>query len=112
MSKHPHFITESAYWREMRAIAKAAKAHVRKEARLDRFPRAVEHMEALINDHAWVNSPQTGALVLFYSAHSDQIFDDFGPQQFETYDDAMKELSGYAMRKDAIHTLESIMPEE
>lgn len=103
-------ITLSEYWRQMKTIAKDAKRSAMGVPKADRFDKATEFAEQTVDSHEWVIYTWANPYVLIYSAHEDKIFDDYGPQLFESYAEGMMKLAAYAMRADVMHVLDGLMP--
>ena len=104
--EHEHAISQTGYWREIRAIAKDAKrevrlerAQARKEKREPRFELS-DMVHQKIDGHAWIIYIWAYPWILLHSRNESAVFEDQGPQQAQDYAQIMQLMSFYAMQQD------------
>lgn len=102
-------ITYGQYWRQVKAIAKDAMKEARQSPKDERRDRAVQLAEEAVDGHEWVIYTWANPYVLIHSRHEDSIFDDLGPQTWESYSDAMMKMAAWALRGDVMEDLEELL---
>jgi hypothetical protein len=103
-------ITYNEYWRQVKAIAKEAKAETKEKgsSREAWQERAQESARQTVDGHQWIIYTAYTPWVLMHSPSHDAWFESYGASEFDGYSDVMTKLAFAALEQDVMEELNSL----
>lgn len=100
-----HKISQSEYWRQIKAIVRDAKRESKEVPKKDRDERVQELITQAVDGHMWIIYTWAYPWVLMHTRNEDALFDSQGEQTFDSYSKAMQLMAFAAMEQDCYEVL-------